>query len=145
MASKRELVLRAVEAALNGAGKPQGLTVFRHRTAPLDFFELPALVIFLGAEQPSLISHDPLLVERRLLLRIEARAIGEPADAVLDAALSWVVRALLSDPALSELVQSISEQKTVWDSEPSEEALAAAAIEFMIVYETLEGDPEQDG
>ncbi len=142
MASARELILQAVEAAINADGKPAGLTVYRHRTLPLEDEDLPAAVILLGRETVELQTHEPLTVKRTLPFRVEISALGEPSDAVLDPYLVWVVRALMAEPTFAGRVQSLVETGSAWNAELSDDPMAEGAVAFALVYETLEADPE---
>lgn len=142
MASVRERILQAVEAALNATGKPVELTVFRHRTLPLEDEDLPAAVVLLGRETVTLSTSAPVTVTRTLPIRVEVSALGEPADAVLDPYLVWVVRALMREPTFGGLVQALTETGSAWRAEASDDPMAEGAVAFEIAYETLETDPE---
>lgn len=139
--SRRERILEAAKAAVEKPGRPVDLTVHRHRTRPLERDQLPAVVLFNGIEVVLRQTSAPSIMDRELVFRAECRAEGEPSDAVLDPYLSWVETQLTTDPDFLALIRQIEVKKVVWDQAPSKRPVAAAAIEFVVLYRTKFGDP----
>ena len=148
MASIREQIIQAVVTALDGAGKPQGLTVHRYRTRPIEKDKLPAQVVYPSgsggsvAETTSLYGGMADDVLRELRVRVESRATGEPADQALDPLYLWSVRSIMADPTLGGLAFSIREEATSFDAAEFEEVIGAAATDFIVEYVTSRDDPE---
>lgn len=143
MASVRERIMAALEAAVNGAGKPAGLNVHRQRRRPIDRDKLPATVVYAIREDVRAFSTGPIRdVERRLRVRLEHRATGAPEDQVLDPYLVWGTKALKADETLGGLCREINEVLIEWDGEQADQVYAGAGQEFEVIYETTEADPE---
>lgn len=147
MASRRELILQAVVAALGASSKPTGVAVHRYRTRPLERDALPALVVYPAvregavAETITRLDHDDAL-ERALRVRVEIRAEGEPPDEALDPLYVWVVKSLRADPTLGGLAQDLEEEAVSFDAAERDAVYAAAAVDFHVTYYTSEDDPE---
>lgn len=139
--SRREAVLQAVVAALNGAGKPADLTVHRSRHRPIDKDELPAQVVYLISETVPTQYGVPL-VDREVIVAVETRATGTPSDQALDEYLSWTVRALITDHTLGGAAMNVTEQETTWIAEEMDKVYGAAQQRFAIVYRTRHDDPD---
>jgi hypothetical protein len=141
MDSRRELIVEAASAALQKPGKPAGMGVHRHRTRPIKRDALPAVVLLMGNETIIRQTSAPPIVDRELIFRAECRAEGEPTDETLDTYLTWTEQQLTTDPDLLALVRQIEVTRLIWDQEPAKRPLAAAAIEFKVLYRTRFGDP----
>lgn len=143
MSSMREQVLLAVVAALDGHGaKPEGTTVHRWRTRPVEQDELPAAVVYQVREATQ--DRATALLDRTLRVRVEARvrAVGESPDQALDPLLTWIVRAMTEDPKFGGVAADTTEQETTWDAADLDRILGAAAVDFDIQYQTTRQDPE---
>ncbi len=148
MASRRELILAAIVAALtDAADKPPALTIHRYRTRPIDSDRLPAAVVYVGpgrggvGENVSRMDHDTGL-EHALSVRIELRIMGEPPDAVLDPLYVWAVKTLRSNPTLGGLARDLEEQTSSFDAEERDRVYGALAIDVLVTFATKENDPE---
>jgi hypothetical protein len=150
MPSRRELVMQAIVAVLDGSGKPAGLKVHRSRHVPIERDDLPALVPYrsrppLGgrSEEVERLDHDPG-VERRLNVRVEARVSGAVPEAALDPLFIWTVKSLREDPTLGGLVLDIRELGSETDSAEMGKPVGAEAIDFEVIYQTSEDNPEEE-
>lgn len=144
--SRRESILVAALAALNGAGKPAGVTVHRQRTRPIDKDALPAMVVYTLSEATTRGDGPRGYKARRgVRVRVECRmsvADETPADTAIDPLVSWVVKAMMTDPQWGELAHNTQEDATTWDADESDLVYAAAAVDFTIDYVTAAGDPD---
>lgn len=141
MASRREAVVEAVVAALNGPGKPAALTVHRSRTRPVDKDDLPAQIVYLLSETiPT--EYGVPAVDRELVLAVETRAQGNPPDEALDEYLSWSVRALMTDFTLGGAAMRVTEQSTDWLAEELDKIYGAAQQRFLVTFRTRHDDPD---
>lgn len=139
----------AVLTALDGPGKPAGLSVHRARARPIERDTLPALAVYravppLGGESETVqrLDHDPG-VERAMNVRVEIRVAGEEPDPLIDPIYAWVVRALRADPTLGGLVLDVEEIRSSDDAALLGVPVGACAVDFLITYITSEDDPEE--
>jgi hypothetical protein len=110
MADTRRLVmLKAVEAVLDGVSKPTGLNVHRFGFRAIEKDSLPALVVMDGgtAEFNEEVNE---LRECFDLVNVHILALGnqttEPDD-LIDPYLSWVTEALMADTTLGGVVSHL--------------------------------------
>jgi hypothetical protein len=144
MASRRDQIIAAIVAALDGVGKPAGLTVARTRVLPTEQEDLPYAGVYpIGEETRRKGGEWGPLVARRLLLRLELRVKGDPTDAGIDAIGVWCVQTIIGNQTLGGLTKSIHETGMQWARGEAENVvLGAAAIDFEVRYETQADDPE---
>lgn len=145
--SRRELIIAAAVAALGGVGKPAGLSVHRKRMRPMDKDALPSQVVYArpgneASESINRIDIDADQVERHFWLRVESRAIGDPADAAVDELNNWAEQTLLTDSGLRALVFDIEARAIIWDADEKDKVYALAAEDFLVTYFTSATDPE---
>ncbi len=146
--SIRETIMAAVETALDGAGKPTGLTVHRFKTRPIDKDDLPAMAIYPTDEDPSLETHDGVgTTKRKLTVRVEHRVktlVGssDSPDTTLDPLINWGTKGLMADAPLDALIRSIEEVRIVWEAFEADQLYGAAAQDFEIEYATDWDDQE---
>lgn len=154
MSSRRDLILDALAAALNGGSKPVGLTVSRSRTTAFASTQLPGQAIYPGTEQiierggASL--DNKVMVKRRLTVIVETRVAAgvTTTDQALDPYLSWAVQALCAteyvgtDGDGKRLAHSIVEEGTAWGSDEQDASYAAATQVFAVIYATSGSDPD---
>ncbi len=144
----RETIMAAVEAGLDGAGKPTGLNVHRFRNRGLDKDDMPAVVAYHLGETVELETHEAGgTVERTLMIRLEHRvktlvASTDPPDKTLDPLISWGTKALMTDSALDALITSIEEVEINWAAFEADSLYGGAAQDFKIVYATDWDDQE---
>lgn len=150
MSSRRLLIRNALIDALEaatagGMTKPRGVTVHAMRTRPLEHEHLPALVVYTAREHPEL--HASGASERTAEFWVEARAKlnGDDPDTALDPLLVWIVKAILVDQTLGQLVSLTEEGDTVFDLELKDGGYAAAAIKITSQHSTSDKDPEVTG
>lgn len=148
MSSIRSQILAFLVSALNGAGKPSGVTVEKFRLDSLEPTNLPSLIIYPIQEQveralPELRSP---IVNRVLTVRIECRAVGvSPVtpDEMVDTMLTWVVKSCLADRTLGKLATDTQETLLEWTASGNPDAdYAKGNIELTIRYTTKTVDPE---
>lgn len=139
--TKTELLMQAVVAALDGAGKPAGAVVDRNRRQPTAASELPRISVERldeGVEKATASRSSPL-VDRRLRIAVVSRIAG--ADAALDPFSQWAVQALMADQSLGGLAAGIDEQAVNWEyDEDSQVDYSVEARTFQIRYVTRAGD-----
>lgn len=135
--SIREQILQAAEAALDGVGKPSGLTVHRERRRPLDRDDLPAQVVYWTEEEIQRSDHTSVL--RALRLHVEHRVLvssGIP-DAAVDPFTNWGTSALMGDAALDALIHDIEEIAITREDNDEGDAVYAGALQtFEVSYYT---------
>jgi hypothetical protein len=147
VASIREQIILAAQAALSAAGGPAGLNVYRERQRPIEVSSLPACVIYAEDDAPRPFDGNQYkspLVERLLAMRVEGRAQGDqatPADAALDPILVWITKQMFKDEKFGGLANGVVEGRTAWLSAEGDVSVAAAAISFTIKYRTSRLDP----
>lgn len=148
MASKRDSIIAAVVTALGvasvgGTTKPTGLDVHRMRTRPIQADALPAMVVFwLGDEAPSPDATSRTMRSTRIAVECRVAHPGTNPDAALDPLLVWATKAVLADHTLGGLASEVEEGRSYPDLGDQGEAVAAAAIEFVVKYQTTWNDPE---
>ena len=143
----RETIIAAVATALDGAGKPTGLTVHRFKTRPIDKDDLPATAVYPMDEDTRLETHEEPSVRRALIIRLEHRVktlVGssDPPDKTLDPLLAWGTKGLLTDSALDALIISIEEVHTGWAAFEADSLYGGAAQDFKIEFATVWDDQE---
>lgn len=143
MASRRDQIIAAIVAALDGGGKPAGLVVERARVLPQEQERLPFAGVYPLQEQTRRKGGEwGPLVTRRMLLRVELRVIGDPTDAALDPLMTWCVTTIIGNQTLGGLTKSIHEVATEWASGTAENVIfGGAAIDFEVRFETKANDP----
>jgi hypothetical protein len=144
MASRRDQIIAAIVAAVNGVGKPAGLVVARTRVLPTEQENLPFTGVYPIQEETRRKGGEwgPLVL-RRLLIRLEIRVKGEPTDAGIDAIATWCVQTIVGNQTTGGLTKSIHETGMQWARGEAENVvLGAAAIDFEVRYETQADDPE---
>ena len=142
----RETIMAAIAAALDGAGKPAGLTVHRSRTRPLDRDDMPAMAVYHLGETVALETHDESVL-RTLTIRVEHRVktLATSADApdkTLDPLVAWGTKGLLTNAALDALIVSIEEVEINWATFEADSLYGGAAQDFKIEYATVWDDQE---
>jgi X-X-X-Leu-X-X-Gly heptad repeat protein len=153
VASRRAAIVDAVFAAVNGAGKPVGVTVHRSKTAPFAKSELPAIVVYRTVEElivPADGRMNPYKARRALTVRVECRASsstdGETLEDALDPLTSWAVQAVKGVASLQggtgALADRCTEVGTTWAVADEDAVYGAAAVDFRIEYLTAAGNPD---
>lgn len=144
MSTIREQIIEAAVAAVN-TGTPTGVPqCVRTQMQPTETAALPALTCFPIREE---IADNktgrwgPLIV-RTLYLRFVVYASGNPADAALDPIVLWIGQQL-GGSQLGGLAQDAVEHELTWQYDEGNFAVAAAALDFRIEYQTLRNDASQ--
>lgn len=146
--SQREVVIKAVVAALeqpgpiNGITRPPNLAIHRMRDRPIATDNLPAVVVFLDdREQGERVSYEVSQKATRTLRFVfqcrELAAGGLSADEKLDQVTAWVVAAVMEDDTFGQITRQALEISTRWDSRETDTGvLSAANIAFDVTYDT---------
>jgi len=124
-------------AALNGAGKPAGVTVNRSRRQSIEKSQLPMISVYAIREEVTRATdtrRSPL-VERRLRVQVKCRIVGD--DQANDPLRKWAVQAVMADQSLGGLCTEITEESTDWDADDGTDAdYSVAAVDFLVRYVT---------
>ena len=153
MASIRERIIAAMAAALDGPEKPEGVTVHRDRTRPIERDKLPAIVLYAASpdvrtREETVRRSDHDTVERTFTAMVEGRVVVRPdesPDAAIDPLYVWTVKALRADPTLGGLAMDVRETGTDIIAAEFDKTYAAFGTTFEVVYFTAEDDPEVQG
>ncbi len=132
-----ELILQAVVTALDGAGKPAGVTVNRSRRQSLEKSQLPMISVYPIREEVTRATDNRRspLVERRLRVQVKCRIVGD--DQANDALRKWAVQSVMADQSLGGLALEIVEESTDWDADDATDAdYSVAAVDFVVRYST---------
>ncbi len=153
MPSIRELIVSTIVANLGGAGVPQGTTVHRMRTRPIEDDQLPAILVYTEDDSPKPLGGQEYrapLVERQLVLYLECRALGSTTmapDQALDPLLVWgsqtmgALESFVSNDFPAGTVTGVVEAKTAWMSKEGDKIIAAASTQWIVKYRTSRLDP----
>jgi len=145
--SIREQIISALAALLEAEGAPEGLTVHRERTRPIEADALPALLVYSEDDEPATTDRQTFrspLVERSLHVIVEARArVTSPLslDQALDPLLVWAAQQIMQNETMGGLAIGAIEGKANWISKEADVVLAAAVANYHIRYRTSRLDP----
>jgi hypothetical protein len=150
MSSRRDQIIVACVNALNAAGKPAGLTIYRQRTLSLSHNQLPAQVVYAVQEENKTGPGNGAGPDRRrkavrtFRLCVEHRvdAENDAPDAVIDPLLSWAVQTLCADVSLGGLSEDLKEIGTTWNEQEQDKVYAAAQTFFEITFITDAANPD---
>lgn len=139
--TRREEILRYLVGLLDHPAKPQGVTVHRYRTRPIEREPggVRAIVVYPAPQGEQVESASLSLTDKRrkLWIRLEHRAEaaeGEAPDAALDPLIEWSTTRLLEDPTLGGLAMQVEEVSVAWDAVEHERVLGAAAVDHVVTY-----------
>lgn len=139
--SRTELILQAIVAALDGEGKPSGLTVNRSRRQAVPPADLPMISVYPLREEikkPADNRRSPVK-DRHLLVGLRCRAQG--LDDAADPLRQWAVAALESDPSLGGLALDAAEESGEWAAADASDAdFTVAEMSFSVRYITARAD-----
>lgn len=150
MATQRAQIVAAVITALDGAGKPGGLTVLSRAARAQEVDALPSVMVTRAKEQvqraiPTMLRSP--LVDRYLTVRIDLRVTDSSstpdAEAALEPLLAWTTAAMLTDPGFGGLAIDTTEESTEWELDEENVPLGHAWMEFTIRFSTKTADQEQ--
>lgn len=140
-----ERILQAVVTALDGVGKPAGLTVNRSRRQSIEKSQLPMISVYPIREdaQPATENarRSPVM-DRSLRVQVMCRIVGD--DRANDLLRKWAVQSVMADPSLGGLALGITEESTDWDADDATDAdYSVAAMDFLVRYTTSRYDLEK--
>ena len=147
MSSIREQIVSAIGQLLQADGAPDGLTVHRERTRPIESDALPALLVYCEDDDPTTTDKQTFrspLVERSLHVIVEARArvTGSLSpDEALDPLLVWTATQILQNETIGGLAIGAIEGRTSWITKEADVVVAAAIANYHIRYRTARTDP----
>jgi hypothetical protein len=124
-------------AALDGAGKPAGLTVNRSRRQSIEKDQLPMISVYAIREEVTRATDNRRspLVERNLRVQVKCRVVGDDKDN--DVLRKWAVQSVMADQSLGGLALEIAEESTDWDPDDATDAdYSVAAVDFVVRYST---------
>ncbi len=134
--SAAKQLLAAVVAALDGAGKPAGLTIHKWRTRPIERDGLPAIVVYYRKEDAGLIAERARVSRRILRFTCEVRVTDAVPDDALDPYINWCVASLMADQTLGGTCRQLDQVEMEWDAVEVEKPYGAAAVTFEALYFT---------
>ena len=148
MPSIRQQIVNAIQASLQAAGGPAGLTVYRELNRPVEADALPAIAIRVRREpKPEPLAHSGYrapLVERQMTVILELRAEGNtstPTDVALDALYVWACQRMFTDVSFGGLANEVVEEEKEWESQEGNIPIASCAAQFLVKYRTSRLDP----
>jgi hypothetical protein len=146
--SIRLQILRAIETALNGPGKPSDVTIYFDRIRPIEKESLPAIFIDLVRDTtPKPLAgqvYGAPLSEFDMQVILECRAQGAldvGPETALDPLYIWCVKAMKADEKFGGLANGVQQQGTERFSREGEIPVAAMGVHFAVKYRTATGDP----
>lgn len=131
MTTKRELILQAVVAALDGT-TDVGSNIYRSRKEALDREDAPALIVTAEAEEPT--EDISGQMEKRLTVVVGVYVRGDVPDTLADPITDSVHAALMTEPTLGGLAIDISEGGTTWDMEEADQTALIVNTRFIVWY-----------
>ena len=146
MTTQRSTLVTAIRAALNGAGKPAGLTVIPRRAVPVEGTGLPLTMVGRTKEATAraTTSKTSPVVKRTLTIRLDhwATDATDPEEA-LEPLLAWGTKQMLTAPGWSGVAFETSEDSTEWDLESLDQNFGHATQTFTVAFATKTADQEQ--
>lgn len=149
MADTRRLqAIKAVRAALEAGGAPEGFAVHGQEFRAITKDKLPCAVVYGGGNGRStdrggdrVDNTEPVFVEIRIQGDVET-----PPDDAIDPYFSWVWQTVMSDPTLGGAVNHTTVDG--WERFPAVEkdrVYIGLVLEFHVKYQTLRTNPESSG
>lgn len=147
--SIQEQVFQGVESALDGVGKPTGLTVHREPAVPLEEDAEKALVLYPQSRATGPGDHGVsvehrlgLVVEIRRRLTTAERAAGTSASQAMDELYQWAVTSLHEWFQSQTLgVTDLVETGMEWNQKLQNRLHGNAAVTWELRFQVAEDDP----
>jgi hypothetical protein len=138
VSTQRATLRAAILAALNGAGKPAGLTVLAARAAPSEHDTLPLTMVKLSAETVVKVGQHKTapIVQRHLTVWLDHWVKGTDPQDGLEAQLAWATSAMLQTQTWGGLAIETTEEGTEWDLEVLEDEFGRATQRFTVRFPT---------
>lgn len=131
-------------AALDGPGKPAGVTVDRLRRQAVEPGELPRISVYPLDEAVTRAPPNRGSAKADRLLRIAIVSRVQGTDEALDPLRQWVAAVMASPALLAGLAVAVDEKATDWEAvEDSERDYSVAASDWEIRYVTRSNDLTQ--
>lgn len=134
-------------AALDGAGKPAGLTVEEHTAVSLEPDRLPYMSIRPGLEKMEGDGNDWDSYHTQRELDVVVAAWAESATSprkALSPLIGWATKALRKSAVLRSLTKNVVEVGAVWSDEFTDQNRGLVEITFRVSYYTLANDQEAE-
>ena len=134
--------MQAVITALNGVGKPVGLTVHRYRLRPLTRDQLPAVAVYLLTQRTTRVAHRASNLEKsELMVGLQFRVESDTPDMTLEPHLVWAEQALVADRTLGGIADDVQLRSIDWGGEAKDGQYGIALMQFVIQVDARVGDP----
>jgi len=159
MSTQRSRIITAVVAALEGPGKPAGLSVVRRTTLAAECDDLPRIMVSRVKELTLKAFPQQLrspLSDRHLTVRLDLwvsaaeslDAEPDPAadpdpEEALEPLLAWATSAMLADASWGGLAIDTTEDATEWEIDDDLSSTGHAWMDFTIRFSTKTADQEQ--
>lgn len=144
MALVSDQILDAVLAALNGAGKPDDMTIEDHTAESLEPAWLPYGSVRPDEEIDSLAtgSRTSPAVTHQLDFIVALWGDGDVPRKALAPLIAWTVKALQQDPSLGGLLRNLEPVKKKWFDEYTDQNRGMVEITFRATYSTFRSNEE---
>lgn len=143
--TRRQVIRNAMEAALNGAGIPAGLTVVKARKRPTSAAELPLMMVVIGKEivHRANASPDSPVVKRGVKIALDIWVEDPESQDALEPHVAWGTKAVIGSKRLGGLAQDITEDEIMWDIDMLEQSFGRATQWFSVWYTTQASNQER--
>lgn len=134
MATKREQILQAIEAALAGTVQV-GTRIYRSRVTPLARGESPAIVVEPGRDDPQQNTSLPTL-DWTFNVRVIVIVRGEVPDQVADPIIEDLHAKLMADLSLGGVAMDIQPATVIFELIEADQPAGAITCNFVVRYRT---------
>lgn len=134
MATKREQILQAIEAALDGTVQV-GTRIYRSRVTPLARGESPAIVVEPGRDDPQQNTSLPTL-DWTFNVRVIVIVRGEVPDQVADPIIEDLHAKLMADLSLGGVAMDIQPATVIFELIEADQPAGAITCNFVVRYRT---------
>lgn len=134
MATKREQILQAIEAALAGTVQV-GTRIYRSRVTPLARGESPAIVVEPGRDDPQQNTSLPTL-DWTFNVRVIVIVRGEVPDQVADPIIEDLHAKLMADLSLGGVAMDIQPATVIFELVEADQPAGAITCNFVVRYRT---------
>lgn len=142
--TRRQVIRNAFEVALNGGGRPGGLTVVKARKRPSAATELPLTMVVIGKEVIQRASTSPTspVVKRGVKIGLDHWVEDAESQDALEALVAWGTLAIIGSGRLGGEAQDITEDEIMWDIDMLEQSFGRATQWFSVWYTTKASNQE---
>lgn len=142
--TRRQVIRNAIEEALNGGDRPDGLTVVKARKRPSADTELPLIMIVIGKEVIHRANASPTspVVKRGVKIALDIWVKDPESQDALEPFVAWGTAAVIGSQLLGGLAQDITEDEIMWDIDMLEQSFGRATQWFSVWYTTKASNQE---